>query len=103
MSTQTILKFHLNLSTIDDDSVLSISMPQGAQILHLDGQCGTPCLWALCPAYDTVVDRQFRCIGTGQTWEASDTEQYIGTVLLYDGAVVVHVFEIQGEHIPCTQ
>jgi hypothetical protein len=81
-----------------------ISMPEGAEILHVDSQLpGRICFWAkvkvtpviepgkceYAPVYYKLVNRKFVICGTGQPLPMPLT--YIGTVM--DAPFVWHVFE----------
>lgn len=72
-------------------------MPVGARLLHVDAQENVLCLWALVPGDGDnafIEDRVFIIVGTGDpAIQASWT--YIGTVLMYGGESVWHIFEIE--------
>lgn len=75
------------------DDYVSISMPKGSKILHLDLQYGRPFIWALVDPDAEEETRNFRVAGTGH--EIGDTycQRYIGSFMLMNGALVFHVFE----------
>lgn len=83
--------------SITDDIV--ISMPKGAQILDVQMQHGNPCIWALVTQANPIVERVFRLAGTGHPIESSDVDKYtyIGTFQMRDGALVFHLFEVEGK------
>lgn len=68
-----------------------ISMPVGAQILSVQVQGGTPCLWALVEIGAPPRDRGIQVFGTGHP--ADDAGVFIGTFQLSGGMLVFHVFE----------
>ena len=70
-----------------------VMMPVGAEILTVQVQNGTPCLWALVDIDKPVVMRHIHTYGTGHDIEPADYD-YIGTYQLYDGQAVFHVFEM---------
>jgi hypothetical protein len=74
----------------------TVSMPVGAQILHVDEQRsdGFLCLWALVSAAPTRHEpREILVVGTGHE-EVPDDVLYIGTVLMENRLLVWHVFEV---------
>lgn len=72
----------------------NIWMPAKAQLLHVDLQHGQLCLWALVDQNQPNVSRLIRLYGTGHMLSNEQTvEQYIGTVLMHSGHLVVHVFD----------
>lgn len=89
MST-AIWKYPLN---IVDEQI--IEMPNGASILHVDGQDGRLCVWARVDPEAEKVWRRFSVRGTGHTVEkgqlAEHSPRYLGTAEV--GPFVWHVFE----------
>lgn len=87
---KTIHKYRLEV-----DSVQHIPMPAGAEILSLQVQDGTPCLWAMAEDTETLAMRHFETFGTGR--ELCDgteaARKYVGTYQLHGGGWVLHVFE----------
>lgn len=71
----------------------SVPLPHGAQILCVQTQRGTPCLWALIDdTAPTGVYRTITIYGTGQPIYRSPGK-YIGTFQINDGSLVFHVFD----------
>ena len=70
-------------------------MPQGAEVLCVQVQNETPCLWALVdPNAAEKETRVFRIYGTGhQIHEQASLDNYIGTFQLQGGLLIFHVFE----------
>lgn len=68
-----------------------VSMPQGAQILTVQVQHDTPCLWALVNSENPLQARGIQIFGTGHP--ASNAGEYIGTFQVAGGSLVFHVFE----------
>lgn len=94
MSNLVIWKYRLPMSAREH----AIAMPGGARILSVDTQYGQPCLWALVDPSAMTETRQFRIITTGSAEIENDAYQqgrlrYVGTVLLFAGEMVLHVFE----------
>lgn len=86
---KTIWKFELE--TRDDQE---IKMPIGAQVLTVQMQFGTPCLWALVDPNKEKETRTFEVVGTGHEIDYSlTTRGYIGTYQLAQGQLIFHVFE----------
>lgn len=91
---KTIWKFPFETA----DEVV-IPMPIGAEILSIQTQNRTPCLWAIIDPDGPVMPRSFRVFGTGHplpTYGAMETVRgkYVGTY--QDGALVFHLFAVGG-------
>lgn len=85
---KTIWKFPLELT---DDQI--VMMPDEAEILTVQIQELSLCLWALVDPRLPMLRRKIEIIGTGNP--AIDRERkYISTVQMADGALVWHFFEI---------
>jgi hypothetical protein len=70
----------------------SISMPEGAEILCVQMQGDTPCLWAMADPKEVPILRSFCVRGTGHGFD--DTEgRYIGTFQTEKGLFIWHLFE----------
>lgn len=82
-----VLKFAFR---IEDD--VKIQMPVGARILHANVQHGVPCVWALGDLAGPYCERHLQIVGTGNPLPA-ELGQYVGTFMMYDGALVWHVFD----------
>lgn len=69
-------------------------MPIGAKVLHVDAQNENLCLWAQVNPSETRKEaRKFIAVGTGLDPLASEAHEYVGSALLYNGTLVLHVFE----------
>lgn len=66
-------------------------MPAGARVLCVDRQDNTLCLWAMVDEDMPKVTKSFRIIGTGHVVPGG-TGPYIGSVVLHEGQLVLHVF-----------
>lgn len=87
---KTIHKFPFSIN-----DTVRIAMPASAQILSVQVQHGTPCLWALVSPVDFIDDRTFRIYGTGHPIDLSTGNvSFIGTIQMHDGDLVFHVFEV---------
>lgn len=74
------------------DNVLEI--PKGGQVLSIQIQGGLPQLWVLIDPNAEKGKRTFRLHGTGHGVPDSDKLNFIGTVQLDKGELVLHVFEV---------
>jgi hypothetical protein len=78
-----------------------IAMPKGARVLHIDGQDGSICAWALVDTEQLAELRHFTVYGTGHELPddfreenlrmGEDGTRYLGTALCDE--FVWHVFE----------
>lgn len=82
---KTIWKFDLVSSC-------AIQIPEGAEILSVDEQQDIIRMWALVDTDKPLVTRHFFIYGTGYTLPAEPL-QFIGTVHLYNGTLVFHIWE----------
>jgi len=85
---QAIWKFEL-----PNDERVMITMPGGAEVLHVGAQGDSICLWARVDLDVELEQRRFHVISTGHEHEDLP-EVYLGTVLLFNGRLVLHVFEL---------
>lgn len=77
--------------------LLTVRMPRGAQVLTVQVQYGTPCLWALVDPEAPHEIRTFATYGTGRPMQVPGNHngaKYIGTYQVEGGALVFHVFEL---------
>lgn len=92
---KTIWKFELE--TTDNQK---IQMPVGAEILTVQTQNETPCLWALVDPNEAKEDRFIEIFGTGHPigydMDVDVDRKYISTYQLHGGSLVFHVFEYTG-------
>jgi hypothetical protein len=78
--------------------VFAVDLPAGAEVLHVEQQRDTVCMWALVdPDQPLVRHRRFRLVGTGHPIpEPTDARQHVGSFLVRGGAFVFHLFELTG-------
>jgi hypothetical protein len=94
---QTIYKYPLDKM----QSIQQLTLPMDAKILSVQVQNSQICLWALIgeqqrKSVKYFVNRVFRIAGTGHAiTEDADKLKYLATVQLHDGALVLHVFEVE--------
>lgn len=86
--TKVIWKFPLETTDIQ-----GIEMPMGADILSVQVQNKSICLWALCDPSAEKKKRYFLIFGTGNPVPDAN-QKFIGTVQMISGELVFHVFEI---------
>lgn len=96
MTTKTVWKFPFDVT---DD--ISIEMPAGAEVLHVEAQAGQPCIWALVDPAAKKVERRFRLAGTGHPIAIRPRSQFdhVGSFFMAAGALVFHLFDL-GEATP---
>lgn len=70
-----------------------IEVPEGCGILSLQEQFGQICLWYKCDPLAPKVKRTIAIVGTGHAAPENNEADYIGTVQLRNGNLVLHVFE----------
>lgn len=88
---KTIYKYPIELT-----DEFEIEMPIGAEIISVHTQNGIPYLWAIVDCPNTEL-RKFSLIGTGNPLENEfSKEDFIGTFLVYEDALVFHLFERRG-------
>lgn len=81
-----------------EHGISTLEMPEGARILSVHNQGGKPVMWALVDPDAPTVQRKFLLAGTGHGVSEDPTDLvFLGTVLIMDGCVVWHIFEIRGK------
>ena len=90
---KTIWKFELGTS-FDQ----YFEMPEGAEILTIQAQGETHCLWVLVDPTAKKETRHFEIFETGSSicYDMGVSRNYIGTHQLRGGSYVFHVFEYTG-------
>ncbi len=88
MGEVTIWKYTL---AVQDEQ--TISLPSGAQVLSVQTQGGVVCLWAMVDPAMPKVERMVYVRGTGHpiSMEIGPVD-FVGTVQLFAGDLVWHVF-----------
>ena len=100
-----IFKENLPIDTLFNEIVeLPFSTAEQARkaILKLDMQYDSPVFWYQADA-ENAEKRKYNiiAIGTGHDWEDDITkDEYIGTLLLYGGTLVLHYFLLEMDKIP---
>jgi hypothetical protein len=76
---------------------VSIDVPAGSEPIGLHLQHGVPCMWMLVDPDAPTRRRSFLVVPTGGEILVPRTDlKPVGTVLLYGGDFVMHVFELSG-------
>lgn len=75
--------------SIPIDDFIAVSMPEGAQVLTVQMQRDTPCIWALVDTEAPLVTCMFRLFGTGNPI-SGDAGEYVGTFQML--GLVFHLF-----------
>lgn len=70
-----------------------VSFPMGAKILSVKEQSNIPVLYALVDIDADSEDRVIAMFGTGEDCGYPSTDDFIGTVMLMNGTLVLHVFK----------
>lgn len=89
---KTIWKYRL---PTENEPVLE--MPEGAEVINVDVQDATPCLWAIVNPEAAAVSRKFYIRGTGHPLGDAAGKKHLGTFQLHQFAppLVFHVFDGQ--------
>lgn len=73
--------------------LVRLEVPKFATFLKVDVQNGDqPCMWFLVDTDEPKQRLTFTLRGTGHDCE--DVGAYVGTFQMYDGKIVMHVFEV---------
>jgi hypothetical protein len=89
METRRIWKYELEIT--DEQTV---NMPMHADILTVQMQGGTMCMWALVEPENVKRPRKFLVVGTGNPMP-DGMQRYVGTVQMMQGSLVWHIFEAE--------
>lgn len=84
---KTVWKFPLRV--VEEQEV---TVPAGAQLLHVEIQGETAQLWALVDPNVSTVNRTVCIYGTGHNMP-DNPGRYINTFTAYNGALIFHAFE----------
>ena len=73
-----------------------INLPKGAEFLTIALQGTEPKMWFLVNDKKELFEtRHFKLIGTGIPIDESLNLQYLGTFLVWNDTIVIHVFEVE--------
>jgi hypothetical protein len=87
---RTIWKYDL---IPNDENRILIEMPTGAEILTVQAQGNSACLWALVDPESNAYPHKFEVYRTGHP-VSTYQKRYIGTFQMDGGALDFHVFEL---------
>ena len=73
---------------------LAIEMPREAQLLCVQTQRNTPCIWALVDSDAPIETRHFAWRGTGHPCGGLKAIGHVGSIQLLGGELVFHLFEV---------
>lgn len=85
----TIHKFAIHHTGISE-----VVMPRFARVISAHAQYNSIKIWAIVTPGQEMDARRFAVLVTGDNEDVGHGK-YIGTVLLYDGEYVAHVFELE--------
>lgn len=83
---KTIYKYPLEIADRQ-----TLMLPANPEILTVAAQHGRPCLWVLVDTDEELMPFEIAMYGTGMPCNCACND-YIGTVQLLDGAMILHVF-----------
>jgi hypothetical protein len=86
---RTVFKYELDLSKLNEGA-FPLELPAHAEVLSVGVQFGRLVLYARVEPTLRLVPRNVFLVGTG--YEAPEMGQFVGTLLLQGGSLVVHVF-----------
>lgn len=72
----------------------TVMIPRQAELLCVQVQRDTPCLWARCDSARDSVVIEIAIIGTGSPIRTDDRLTYVDTFQMRDGHLVWHVFVV---------
>jgi hypothetical protein len=84
---KTIFKYPLKVTDVQ-----TVEMHRNAQILTVQVQGETPCIWALVDTEEQMWRYEFKTYDTGGFMGASHGS-YVGTYQLAEGRLVYHIFK----------
>lgn len=87
--TKHIYKYRLRL-----ELYAQVEMFEGAKIIHFGNQYEEPTIWAEVDIDKSVVIRELRIVGTGQSLPVEEKLSYIGTAIFTGGTFVWHLYEV---------
>jgi hypothetical protein len=76
-------------------SAFDLKLPVDAEILHFAAQHEIPYIWVSVPSpVGEEENRRFRLLATGEQFDSRDIVKHLGTIMVRDGSLVFHLFEI---------
>lgn len=92
-----IFKYNVDLTQAPRDGIYLIDLPRGATLLSCAEQHGKIAIWAKIPVDKMGTGdcmRRVMVVFTGHEFEDNPQATYLGTVLLKQGMLVVHLFDL---------
>jgi len=74
--------------------VFKLEMPLDAKVLCVRLQNRIPMIWAQVTPSDPLVSHRFAVVGTGHRTPDAGVSEYIGTIQMFDGTLVLHFFRL---------
>ena len=84
---KTVHKFQLS------PGLTTIGLPEGAKVLHVAEQYTNVCIWVELDVGEAPLNRCFYTVPTGGE-VPHDYKRFIGTVLMMNGCLVYHIYEV---------
>lgn len=77
----------------DMRNIMTFSWPEGAEVLHIGVQQfqNQMSIWYRCDPNLKHEERKFHFVGTGDL--CPERASHVGTAIMLDGSLVIHVFE----------
>lgn len=72
----------------------ALKLPKGAQVLSCGAQNNTPVMWVRVNTDNPTEERHFILRGTGHPISEARPLNFIDTVIMFDGKLVFHLFEL---------
>lgn len=72
----------------------SIKIPKGATILSANEQDNKAYIWCMVDTNNELEERRFNIYGTGDIIDENINQKFISTVMLWNGTLVFHIFEV---------
>lgn len=90
-----IWKTELRVENADENNKIYVDLPVFSKILHIDLQYGVPCAWFVCDPKnkDHKESVAIVVLGTGHEFETFSAGEHLGTILMHNGALVLHFFK----------
>ena len=74
--------------------LFEVEMPEGAEVLTVQMQGNSPCIWARVDSEAPVTKYHFQIVGTGQPTPSIGEAAYIDTFQMLGGQLIWHLFEV---------
>ena len=84
---KTVHKFQLS------PGLTTIGLPEEAKVLHVAEQYNNACIWVELDVGEISFNRNFYTVPTGGEVPHSN-KGFIGTVLMMNGSLVFHIYEV---------